>query len=59
MLMKFLTLFLSLVALYFLPYLNAWSNGHKDRTAILVVNLFLGWTFIGWIIALSWSFKRS
>jgi len=26
-----------------------------ERTAITLLNLFLGWTFIGWIIALIWA----
>jgi hypothetical protein len=26
-----------------------------EPTAITLLNLFLGWTFIGWIIALIWA----
>jgi hypothetical protein len=30
--------------------------GHKKKAdAVLVLNLLLGWTIIGWIIALVWS----
>ena len=39
--------------LYFLPaYL---ARNRSDFTAILVLNLLAGWTFIGWIIALVWA----
>ena len=39
--------------LYFLPALLA---RHKsDFSSIFLLNLFLGWTFIGWVIALVWA----
>jgi hypothetical protein len=41
---------------YFLPSLVAASFNHKNGAAILVLNLLLGWTLLGWIIALIWSF---
>jgi hypothetical protein len=47
--------FLILLALYFLPSLIAGSRHLHERTAITMLNLFLGWTFIGWIIALIWA----
>lgn len=28
---------------------------HPNATAIGVFNFFLGWTFIGWVVALVWS----
>jgi heme/copper-type cytochrome/quinol oxidase subunit 2 len=43
---------------YFLPYLNARERRHHNATAILVLNIFLGWTFIGWVIALVWSYTK-
>src|SRR5215472_110309 len=39
--------------LYFLPAFLA--RKRSDFTAIFVLNLFAGWTFIGWIIALVWA----
>ena len=46
-----------LVALqvYFIPAIVAYSRKHNNSTAILILNLFLGWTFIGWVVALVWS----
>jgi hypothetical protein len=41
------------LAIYFIPTLMA----KKNRSAILVLNLFLGWTFLGWVIALVWAVK--
>src|SRR2546422_622435 len=42
---------------YLLPGINAYQRSHKDRTAILTLNFFLGWTFIGWGVALVPRFK--
>jgi hypothetical protein len=42
-------------ALYFLPTIV--GKNHKNMPAIFVTNLFLGWTVIGWIIALIWACK--
>lgn len=40
---------------YFLPTIIAMLRGKSNTFAILLLNLFLGWTFIGWIVALIWS----
>ena len=48
-------LILAFVA-YFLPSIIAIDiREHQSRKAIFVVNLFLGWTLLGWIVALAWS----
>ena len=39
--------------IYFLPAIVA--NRKKNCDAIFVLNLFLGWTFLGWVIALVWA----
>ena len=41
--------------LYFLPAIIALARGHHDGFAIFLTNLLLGWTVLGWIIALIWS----
>ena len=47
------------VGVYFLPTINAkYFTKHTNADSILVLNLFLGWTFIGWVIALIWSYKK-
>ena len=41
--------------LYFLPFILAKSRKHHQSDAILLTNIFLGWTGLGWIFALIWS----
>lgn len=40
---------------YFLPTFISAKRGHPNGTGIFLLNLFLGWTFIGWLVALIWS----
>jgi hypothetical protein len=44
--------------LYFLPAIIAFARSKRDSGAILVLNLLLGWTAIGWVIALVWALKE-
>ena len=46
---------LSLLVLYFVPSLVAAGRAHHNSGAIGLLNLFLGWTFIGWVVALVWA----
>lgn len=47
---------LAVVALlYALPTAIAVRRKHHNRVAIALLNLFLGWTFIGWVLALVWA----
>jgi Superinfection immunity protein len=46
--------FLGLV-LYFLPAAIAYGREHRNAGPILIVNIFLGWTLLGWVAALAWS----
>lgn len=43
--------------LYFLPAIIAGVRHKRDTLAIFLLNFFLGWTFIGWIVALVWAVK--
>jgi hypothetical protein len=43
--------------LYFLPTIIAFARNKRDTTSILLLNFFLGWTAIGWVIALIWAVK--
>lgn len=40
---------LMIIALYFLPTFVAVSG---RRASVFVINLFFGWTLLGWVIAL-------
>jgi len=44
------------VLLYILPVVIAWKRQHPHFLWILLLDLFLGWTTIGWLVALFWSF---
>ena len=51
-------LFVAALLLYFLPSLIASGRHHHNHVAIFVLNLLLGWTFLGWVIALVWAFTE-
>lgn len=40
---------------YLLPSFVAYQRWHSSRAAILILNVFLGWSVIGWLGALIWS----
>ena len=50
-----LVLGIALVALHFLPGIIATRRHHRSALAIWLVNIFFGWTLIGWVIALVWA----
>lgn len=52
-----LLLFL-LIGVYFLPVLVAFATRHRNILAIAVLNILLGWTLIGWVVALVWAFIK-
>jgi hypothetical protein len=43
--------------MYFLPSIIALARHKRDLTAIVLLNFFLGWSVIGWIVALVWAVK--
>ncbi len=49
------SLALILTAIYLLPFHIARYKKKKNSTAIGILNLFLGWTFLGWVCALVWA----
>ena len=50
----FIILIVSLI-IYLLPSLIACERNHLNQIPILIINLFLGWTLIGWVLCLAWS----
>jgi hypothetical protein len=42
---------------YFLPFAIAFNRKRVNTGAIFALNLFLGWSLIGWVIALVWALK--
>jgi hypothetical protein len=49
-----LLVLLILIAIYFAPSMVA-SQRHHPATATFALNVLLGWTFIGWVMALVWA----
>lgn len=45
---------IALVGLYFLPSIIAFSR-HQQEGMVFVINFFLGWTLVGWVVALAIS----
>ena len=45
-------------AFYFLPTLIAFLRQHKNKLAIFLLNLLLGWTVLGWVVSLVWSVMK-
>ena len=42
---------------YFIPSIIAIARHRRQAAFIFLVNLFFGWSLIGWIIALLWAFR--
>jgi hypothetical protein len=51
------TLLLVLVAgaIYLLPWIVSKSRNHHNSLAIFWLNLFFGWSVLGWLGALIWA----
>jgi hypothetical protein len=43
------------IAAYMLPSIVAHARQQPNLAAILALNVLLGWTVIGWVIALVWA----
>lgn len=53
----FLTLILgaSGACFYFLPSIEASLRKQPNLVSIALVNVFLGWTLVGWVVAMAWG----
>jgi len=47
------------LVIYFLPTIVAGWHRHHNSSAICALNLLLGWTFLGWVVALVWAFTEA
>jgi hypothetical protein len=47
-----------ILALYFAPVIVAAMRGYHNVGSIAVINIFLGWTFVGWVVALAMAFGQ-
>jgi hypothetical protein len=45
------------LSLYFLPAIVAVARKVPNTGSVIVIDFFLGWTFIGWVIALAMAVR--
>tara|TARA_R110000772_G_scaffold208623_1_gene319207 strand:- start:786 stop:1109 length:324 start_codon:yes stop_codon:yes gene_type:complete len=50
---------LILVYIHFLPTIIALKKNHKNKVPIILINIFLGWSLVGWVVALVWATKKA
>jgi hypothetical protein len=46
------------IFVYFVPSMVAFRRDHEQRIPIFLLNIFLGWSFVGWVVALIWAALR-
>ena len=51
--MLFLLLLVIAFIVYFIPAFVAAFRGARSTPSICVINFFLGWTLVGWVVALA------
>ena len=55
----FFAIFISVFSLfYLLPFAIAFNKHRANTGAIFALNLFLGWSLLGWVAALVWALKE-
>jgi len=42
-------------AVYFIPIIIAFVRKHNNFVPICLLNIFAGWTFLGWLASLLWA----
>jgi cytoskeletal protein RodZ len=54
---EWILILLFVFPLYFLPTIIATARKNANTLGILLLNLFLGWTVLGWLGAIIWAFS--
>ena len=44
--------------IYLIPSIIALKSDHPNKTAIIVLNVLGGWTFIVWVVSLVWALSK-
>lgn len=47
-----------MIAMYFLPTIIALIRKKKNTPAIALLNTLMGWSIVGWFVALIWSVTK-
>jgi hypothetical protein len=53
------SLLLTAPALYMLPTFEASKRKHPKLSAVALLNIFLGWSLIGWVASIVWAYSGS
>jgi hypothetical protein len=56
---KYIIVVFGLIFGYLLPSIVANNRYHKNINSIFIINLFLGWTLLGWVICLAWALSSN
>lgn len=51
--------FAACLALYMLPALIGWLRHVPDIGSVAVINVMLGWTLVGWVLALAMALRTT
>lgn len=43
---------------YLIPTYVALVREHPNKVPIIIINIFLGWTYIAWVLTLAWACTR-
>jgi hypothetical protein len=54
-----MTFFLALFVLYWLPAIIAIARHTNSALGVAALNFLLGWTGVGWVLALMWALAAS
>jgi Superinfection immunity protein len=54
-----MTFLLALFVLYWLPTIVAIARHTHSALGVATLNFFLGWTGVGWVLALLWALAAS
>lgn len=46
------------LVVYFIPTVIAYKKERDNKNSILALNIFLGWTLVGWVVSLVWALKE-
>lgn len=46
---------IAIILVYLAPTIVAQRYRHPKQPAILMLNIVLGWTIVGWVVALIWA----
>jgi phage FluMu protein Com len=47
------------ISIYTMPTIVAFLREHQNVIPVMIVNICFGWTFLGWALALVWSFTAN